>query len=719
MATAVAQTAEFIVEHVGGADNISSLTHCATRLRFQLNDRLLVDREKLDQHPDILGVVEQGNNGLQVVMGGGVANYYQQIVQLPGMSSAIKDDDSQRTSATRTKKEYGGVREKYSWLDYSFEFLSDTFRPILWALLGASLIITLLVIADTLGWQEFRADLSTQPAGYQLLHAMYQSVFYFLPIMIGATASKKLGVNEWVGAAIPAALLTPEFIGLSDIAQKINFLGGQAQAVEIFGIPLILNSYSGQVFPPILAAIGLFFVEKILRKIFPEAVQMVFVPFFSLLIMIPLTAFLLGPFGIGIGNGISHMLNAINSFSPFIMAIIIPLLYPFLVPLGLHWPLNAIMIVNINTLGYDFIQGPMGAWNFACFGVVAGVLLLSIREKDTAMRQVSFGGLMAGLFGGISEPSLYGVLLRFKKTYFSLLPGCFIGGIVMGIFNVKANAFVFSSIFSVGAMTPGGGYALGLLVAFFTSFFLVVSFDYRAKAEKQEILARLNQHNNAEPHKLETKPTAANSENKPTSHLVDNASQEKMDTNHVQHSQSDVESGTAAEQSVSLQPAVKTALVPGTQTDISSPLEGEAVALSQVPDPIFATEKLGKGIAINPTGNQVVAPAPATVISVQKSGHAVGLRLDNGIELLIHIGIDTVQLGGRGFEVHVERKERVVAGQKLISFDPKYIKTEGYDLITPVLVVNTKKFAEVVSFPADSVDDSTTIIRTTAPERAE
>src|SRR5690606_23919656 len=145
--------------------------------------------------------------------------------------------------------------------------------------------------------------------------------------MVGATAARKLGANEWVGAAIPAALLTPEFLAL----------GAAGDTVTVFGLPMVLNDYSGQVFPPLIAAIGLFWVEKLLKKIIPSAVHMVFVPFFSLLIMIPASAFLLGPFGIGVGNGISSLLTAVNDFSPFILSILIPLLYPFLVPLGLHW----------------------------------------------------------------------------------------------------------------------------------------------------------------------------------------------------------------------------------------------------------------------------------------------------------------------------------------------------------------------------------------------
>ena len=653
----VKDTSTHIIDSLGGADNITSLTHCATRLRFQLADVGKVDQEKLESDTAVLGSVTQGTHGYQVVMGGGVASYYGEIIKDPGVNPPDEE-------ASSSKKNYDGVRGKYDWIDYCFEFLSDTFRPILWALLGASLIITLLVLADTIGIQDFRAPLEEQPEGYRLAHAMFQSVFYFLPVMVGATAAQKLGANMWVSAAIPAALLTPEFMSL----------GEQGDTVNVFGLPLVINSYGSQVFPPILAAIGLFWVEKGLKKIIPSAVHMVFVPFFSLLIMIPATAFLLGPFGIGVGNGISWVLFQINDVSPFILAIVIPLLYPFLVPMGLHWPLNVIMIQNITTYGYDFIQGPMGAWNFACFGVTGAVMVISMKEKNNSMRQVSVGAFAAGMLGGISEPSLYGILLRFRRTYYRLLPGCAIGGAVMGLFDVRANAFVFTSILTTPAMTPQVGYVIGIAVAFFTSFSLTLLFGYRTAEEKQADLERIARENNET-----VEEVASRSE----SRIIGGSDDESDGSDNAQAA------GVAAATGIATKEAEQAII------KLDSPLEGEAVDLSEVPDPIFAGAKLGPGAAVKPTGNTVYAPADGTVLTVQKSGHAIGLNLDNGVQLLIHVGLDTVELGGEGFDVHVEKKQRVSAGDKLISFDADFIKSKDYNLITPVVVTNAKKFGSV------------------------
>ncbi len=671
MAATVESTAKFILDKVGGPENISSVTHCATRLRFHLHDLSLADQDAIDADDKVLGVVPQGSTGLQVIMGGDVGNYHQALVRQPGMGESGGSAKASRGPKVGAdgKKEYDGVRGKFGWVDFCFEFLSDTFRPVLWALLGASLIITLLVLADTFGIQSFSApEGETLPPTWQFLHAMWRSVFYFLPVMVGATAARKLGANEWVGAAIPAAMLTPEFLKL----------GSQGDTVTVFGLPMVLNDYAGQVFPPLFAAVILYFVEKGLKKIIPGDIQMVFVPFFSLLVMIPLTAFLVGPFGIGLGNGISNMLLAINGFSPFVLAIVVPLIYPFMVPLGLHWPLNAIMIQNIATLGYDFIQGPMGAWNFACFGLVTGVMIVAMREKDASMRQVSSGGMFAGLLGGISEPSLYGVVLRFKKTYLRLLPGCFVGGVVMGLFNVKAKAFVFTSMLTVGAFDPLGGYVIGIAAAFFTSLLLVLFFDYRSAEEKADAHERIARERAAAMAEVEE---AANAP-LPESSRDDAA----------------VPATAAAGAGAGAATAVAVADAPtAEQLDlaVAAPMSGTLLPLSEVPDAAFAAGKVGKGAAIDPDGDTVVAPADGKVMVTFPTGHAVGLKLDNGLQILVHIGVDTVNMDGKGFEFLVAKGDHVTAGTPLVRFDRDAIVAAGYSPVTPVLVTNHRKFGSV------------------------
>ncbi|WP_062381490.1 PTS transporter subunit EIIB [Demequina pelophila] len=481
-------TAQEIVKAVGGADNIVSLTHCATRLRFQLVDASGIDTPQVESIKGVMGAVPQSGERYQVIMGGAVQNAFNDINALPEMQGKKQPTDAEIKAAARA----GGVRGKFSWVDNFFEFLSDSFRPILGALLGASLFITFMSLMSTLGiignWADPRTDL---PVSWQFVNLLWQSVFVFLPLMVAYNASKKVGADPWVGFAVMALVMLPGFseLGASDAAYTATIGGSDVTLVNVFGVPLTIFSYSSQVFPPLLMAGLLGPLYKLLKKIIPDNLQLIFVPFLAMLIMLPLTAFLIGPIGVYLGAWVAGGLGAINSFSPLIFAIIIPLAYPFMVPLGLHWPLNAVMLLNIQTLGYDFIQGPMGAWNFACFGATAGVLYLAWRDKDVAMRQTATGALAAGLLGGISEPSLYGIHLRFKRIYPRLLAGCLVGGLTIGIGGmlttpVTTNAFVFTSLLTIPAFSNMGLYAIAIAAAFFTAMFAVIITDYRTPEQK-------------------------------------------------------------------------------------------------------------------------------------------------------------------------------------------------------------------------------------------
>lgn len=477
-------TAEEIVEAVGGPDNIVSLTHCATRLRFQLADASGIDTLKVESIKGVMGAVPQAGERYQIIMGGAVQNTYQAINELPEMQGRRELTDAELKAAARA----GGVRGRFAWIDSFFEFLSDSFRPILGALLGASLFITFMSLMSTLGvignWADPRTEL---PPSWQFVNLLWQSVFVFLPLMVAYNASKKVGADPWVGFAIMALVMLPGFTGLgaSEAAYTANVAGSEVTLIDIFGVPLTIFSYNSQVFPPLLMAALLGPLYKLLKRLIPDNLQLIFVPFLAMLIMLPLTAFLIGPIGVFIGAWVAGGLGAINGFSPFIFAIIIPLAYPFMVPLGLHWPLNAVMLLNIQTLGYDYIQGPMGAWNFACFGATAGVLYLAWRDRDVAMRQTATGALAAGLLGGISEPSLYGIHLRFKRIYPRMLIGCLVGGLILGIGgSVTTQAFVFTSLLTIPAFSNIPLYALAIGAAFFTSMILVIIFDYRTPEQK-------------------------------------------------------------------------------------------------------------------------------------------------------------------------------------------------------------------------------------------
>ena len=670
-------TPEAILAAVGGAENITHLTHCATRLRFELRDASVVDKATVEAIPGVLGAVPQAGDRYQIVIGGAVASVYEQISNLPEMKNAAHPSDADVKAAARAK-----ARGKNAWVDAFFEYLSDSFRPLLPVLLGASLIIAGEAICEAFELIDTHAEAADKPATLLFVDAMFRSVFYFLPLMVAYNASNKLKIDPWVGASIMTALLTPEFLELTNHPSTTcihnETLNKDLCTAHVLGLPMQLNEYGGQVFVPLLMVVVLAGVYKLLVKIVPDNVQMVFVPFLSFCIMMPVTAFIIGPIGIWVGTGLGTGLFWLNAHAPIVFAIVIPMVYPFLVPLGLHWPLNALMLANIAseaTGKTDFIQGPMGAWNFACFGATAAVLVWSVRDRDKEMRQTATGALFAGLLGGISEPSLYGIHLRFKRIYPFMLVGCFVGGLIEGIGGgVKTGTFVFTSLLTIPVFNPMFLYAVAVVAAFATSFTLILFFNYRTKEERAEALAAAG---------------------------VAEASAEETAADLA------LEQGGAQ--------ATAPALVPGTVTEIASPLTGSAMALDAVPDPVFASGAMGGGAGVDPSGDVVVtAPADGTVVVAMGSGHAYGLSLDSGVEILIHVGLDTVNLEGKGFDVKVAKGDRVRAGDVLVRVDRSVVEAAGYSLVTPVIVTNTAKFSSVELVAPGSVASGAPLLRVTA-----
>ena len=686
----MSNTAQEILDAVGGPGNITHFTHCATRLRFELRDASVVDKDTVENIDGVLGAVPQSGDRYQIVIGGAVQSVFNEINNLPSMKSGTAASNDDVKAAARAK-----ARGKNALVDAFFEYLSDSFRPLLPVLLGASLILAFLAVLDALHIVDTRAE--TIPAWLGYVNSMWRAVFYFLPAMVAYNASKKLDIDPWVGTAVILSLLTPNFTGLSNAASfaettcTTNALGTEQCVTQIGSLPLQLSDYGGQVFVPLLMVPILALVYKGLKKIVPSNVQMVFVPFISFVIIMPLTAFLIGPLSIWIGNGLGSGLAWLNGHAPIVFAIIIPIIYPFLVPLGLHWPLNALQLANIASTGSDFIQGPMGAWNFACFGATAGVLFLSIRDRDADMRQTASGALAAGLFGGISEPSLYGIHLRFKRIYPLMLTGCVVGGLVIGIGGgATTNTFVFTSLLTIPVFTPMAVYGLGILAAFATAFLMVVFFDYRTKEQK----AVAREKKEAMKAGVSAAPAAA-------------AAPANEDA--------------AAEATA---PATEAAPAPSFSDEakadltLTSPMAGELVALSDVKDEAFASGALGPGVAISPAAHAVVvAPCDGKVTVAFPTGHAYGLKSASGVQILIHIGMDTVKLDGKGFTPRVSKGDIVKRGDVLAEVDWDVIREAGYDTITPMVVTNKKKFGEVTPAAPGPVGISDTVV-TVAPKEA-
>ena len=674
-----------IITAIGGPENVRSLTHCATRLRFELVDASKVDQNGLEHMQGVLGAVPQSGDRFQVVIGGGVATVYENIMHLPemaGVGGASASGDGQKSNADVKAEARSKARGKVAWLDSFFEYLADSFRPILGVLLGASIIIALVNLLISLNV----IPNDEASAGWVFVKAIWKGVFYFLPIMVAYNAAKKLKVDPWMGGAIMAILMTPQFTGLMDAKTTTCVenaaLGTKSCTANIFGLPMALSDYSGNVFVPLLMAAVLALVYHGLKRIIPESVQLVFVPFFCMIIVGALTAFIIGPIGVWVGNGLGVGLAWMNTHAPFIFAIVIPMLYPFLVPLGLQWPLNALMLMNIQTLGYDFIQGPMGVWNFACFGTTAGVLFLAVRDKDKDMRQTALGALAAGLLGGVSEPSLYGIHLRYKLIYKRMLVGCGLGGVVIAILGwlfpsvtdagqtvhgVTTTAFAFTSLLTIPVFNQMWVYAVSIAVSFLTTFLLIITFDYRTPEQKAEVLARA-------------------------------AADQKAAVSSVEAEGAAPAVATATATAV----VTKTEAPAAATTVVNAPVAGHVISLDETGDPVFASRALGEGVGIQPADSEVVAPVSGVLQTVAETGHAFGIKTDDGVEVLVHVGIDTVKMNGEGFDVKVKANEHVNAGDTLVVVDFDKVKEAGYSTTTLMTVLNTVAFASVA--PKTGVD---------------
>lgn len=754
-----------IVDAVGGSANITNLTHCATRLHFELDDAGQVSQHGLESIPGVLGAFPRAGNRYQVIIGGAVASVYEQIVRLrtarlmpaaqlpsavmqsasqstqptqsmqptqpaqpaqsaqstqptqPAQSAPYLSDDAapSRDTATdaeqscgpsntsrhftpRTVREWGSAARARAAA--FFDYLSDSFRPILGVLLGASLVIAIVNVIVALG---IVPDGETS-TGWILLKAIWEGVFTVLPIMIAYNAAKKLDVDPWLGGAIMAALMTPQLTGVmsgmsgtsvsSALSGEIQcsataVFGAETCTVSAFGIPIQLNDYSGNIFVPLLMAAVLAVVYRGLKRVIPDSVQLVFVPFLSLVVVFALTILVIGPLGIWLGSGLGAATAWLNAHVPFLFALIIPMLYPFLVPLGLHWPLNALILMNIQTLGYDFVQGPMGVWNFACFGATAGVLVLAVRGKDSAMRQTAVGALLAGLLGGVSELSLYGIHLHHRRVYRWLLAGCAAGGVTSAVFGwlfpsvlpsgqmvrgVTTTAFAFSSLLTIPVFDRMWVYALSIAVAFVMAMVLTVLFGYRTP-----------------PRATEAQMVSAG----------ENARPQDM-ARGIDTTVSDVES---AEDSPS-RAAPDRAL---DSNAILSPVAGRLMNLEATGDPVFASRALGEGVGVVPetTGETaVLAPVSGMLKTVARTGHAFGIKTDGGIEVLVHIGIDTVDMDGEGFAVVVAKGERIAAGEPLATVDFGKVAAAGHSVVVVVTVVNAAELTVVTPLIGDGSGDN-------------
>lgn len=595
--------AKNIVELVGGEQNISNLVHCATRLRFKLKDKTKANKSALQNLDGVLSVVENGGQ-FQVVVGSHVSEVYKEITKITNV-------DRETDSADEPKGSIGAR---------IFEVISRSFSPLLGAMAGAGMLKALLTILTMTGL------LSAESGTYFILSAAGNAVFYFLPIFLGITLATKLGANPYVGGTIGAALLEPNFTSLlTNTGDISNFLG----------IPVVLMQYSSSVFPVFIAVSVYALLDKFLKRTIHKDLQMFLVPMLSLMIIVPLTVIAFGPLGVYAGNAIGAGIDFLSTKSGILTGAVVGAAWTFLTLFGLHWGLVPLILDQL-AHGGSTLFAMLAAAPLAQAGVAFGVFL---RTRDKSIKTLSGSTLVPALLSGVTEPILYGLMMRYKKTIPYVIISAAVGGAINGMLGVKAVVYAFPSVLSIPAFAPMGIHIIAIGVAFAGATLMTLIFGFEDKKQKKVV----------SDNKVETSKSLAKKE------------------------------------------------------VIISPLTGEVKPLAEVDDPVFASEAMGKGIAIEPTVGQAVSPVNGVVSTVFPTGHAIGIASDEGAEILIHIGINTVQLEGKYYSPVVKQGDRVKQGDLLVNFDIEKIKEAGYPVITPIIITNTNRYVDVIEISKEKV----------------
>lgn len=631
-----------IVERVGGEKNVESLVHCATRLRFVLKDDSKADKTALEKTEGVIAVKENGGQ-FQVVVGNKVPEVYQAIGQI----SSILDDSSSKEKSGKKIKGLGGI----------IDVISSIFAPLLGVMAGAGILKGLLLIANNVGWLE------KTESTYIILYAAADSLFYFLPLLLAVTTARKFQANMFVALTVAGALIYPTIIQLKTDGVQADF----------FGIPVVLMNYSSTVIPIILAVIVMSKLEKLFNKLLHESIKNFVTPLFLLVIMVPLTLLVFGPFGVYVGNGIASAMVAAFGFSPLLAGAVMGASWQLLVIFGVHWGLVPVFINNIAVYGKDGVKPAATASVFAQTGAAFGVML---KTKNRKLKTLAGSSTLTALFG-ITEPAIYGVTLPLKRPFIAGVIGGAVGGAIIGQAGTQAFASGAPGLLTLPIFYgPGGqgfpGLIMGIAASFVVSAVLTYIMGFKDPVEDEQIKTEAEQSAGA----------AANA--------------------------------NAKGKDVSSNPSVH--VTAAASQEVYSPIEGKIVDLAEVPDPAFASGAMGKGIAIEPTTGRVVAPFDGTVTVAFKKKHALAVVSDSGAEILVHVGVDTVKLDGQHFISYIEEGDRVKAGDLLLEFDIEQIKAAGYHTVTPIIVTNSADYTDVIPQAAGQVSSKDMLLKIVGTE---
>ena len=525
------------------------------------------------------------------------------------------------------------------------------FTPTIPAIAASGMLKGILAVAALIGLNVYHVDIKTFNT-YIILNAASDALFYFMPVILARSAAKVFKTNEYIAMTLGATLCYPTLVEL---------MTGK-KAVTLFGIGITKANYVSSVVPIIIAVFVLAYVEKFVKKIMPDVLKIIMVPTLSLLIMVPATLMIFGPIGIYIGNAVNWAYHYIMNLSPILLGAFVGGIWCVLVIFGAHRAIIPIGINDVAKTGRQNLLAFAGAANFSQAGAALGVFF---KTKNKNLKTVSASATVTALFG-ITEPAIYGANLRLKKPMvYAVISGA-LGGALMGWGGSYGNAFANQGVLTIPVYASAGTkaficYILGCLIAFGGACILTVILGFND---------------------LPSDETPAEKSSSKTDQIEDNQEENPAKT---------IDEDLVADDC---------------DLSVNSPVEGKTIPLTQVSDEVFASGVLGKGIAVQPASGKILAPADATVSMIYPTLHAIGLILDSGIEMMIHIGIDTVKLNGKYFEKHVQDGDHVKKGQLLVSFDIQKIEQAGYDLTTTVVVTNSKNYAAIGSTNKDNVTNN-------------
>ncbi|PAE07604.1 PTS beta-glucoside transporter subunit EIIBCA [Terribacillus saccharophilus] len=596
------KVASDIVDAIGGEQNIVELKHCMTRLRFVLEDESLIKEDEIEKIDGVAGTMKKGGQ-YQVIIGSNVISVYEEIEKQTSLKGPASASNDEHPKGNWTIK---GI------LNSLLDFLVGCLTPAIPVVIGFGMLKLVNILIGLAGFK----DTST----YNLLDIIGDTGFYFIPLVIAYTASKKLNTDTVLSLIITSVLLHPRLVELMQSGETISFLK----------VPVYASNYAYSVIPALLATWVLSIVLPRVDKITPGWTKTIFKPLFALMITIPLVLIVFAPLGAMIGSVVSQIFDVSRGNLPWLTMMVLTALLPIIIMTGMHHAINPIVFTSLATIGYDNLLLPaMLATNFA---QAAASFAVALKSKNKNLKSVASAAAISASVAGITEPALFGVTLRLKRPLIAVMIGSGVAGLLVGILDLKAYVFASPGLISIIQFISPSGISNFISAAIVVVVSSVLTFILTYVIGFKDLEDNTNFSNSSEKSNLK-------------------------------------ETG---------------------KYEVQSPMSGDIVRLEDVNDSTFSKKLLGDGIAIHPSEGKVYAPFDGTVQVMFQTGHAIGLKSDEGDELLIHVGLDTVKLDGKGFTPHVDNNAVIQKGDLLLEFDRDMIRTAGFDLITPLIFTNLK-----------------------------